>query len=129
MRRGSSCALGRLESDLGKAWEPGQPASCAEAELAQISKKNGEINLQRSEARQATLKRYREEHEAAAVKEPCLCTKAGAAALLRESLQLTREALAVVENRRLATAQPATASPASTPPVTAPPTANEPPAA
>ena len=123
-----------LASDLGGAWELGQPLHRAEGEMHEISRANGMLYLERCAAKEATKKRCLEEAALAAdAKEPCLCTPAGANALMRESLQLTREALALVENRRLATAQPATASPAgtpvSTPPVSTPPTTDEPPAA
>lgn len=85
----------RLESDLGKAWDIGQPAHRAEDELRQISKVNGQIYMNKIAAMNATTKRKREEREAQ--REPCLCTRDGAAALLRESQQQTREALSLVQ--------------------------------
>ena len=65
---------------------------------AKISRANHELETQRKAAKQATLKRGREESEAhTAGKEPCLCTRDGAVALLRESQQQTREALVLAK--------------------------------
>ena len=81
----------RLSSDLGKAWEIDQP-SRAEAELKQISSTNDKLLHERRAAKQESVKRSRDEEEAlAARKDPCLCTREGAATLLKEAHQLTRD--------------------------------------
>ena len=96
----------RLANDLGKAWELGQPVHRAEDEMHEISRANDKRYLEKCAAKEATKKRCREERETlAANAEPCLCTPDGAAALLRESQQQTREALALGEKRRVLTAQ------------------------
>ena len=50
----------------------------------------------RSAAKEASRKRNREGREAC---EPCLCTPSGAAELLRESQQQTRDALKLLESQ------------------------------
>ena len=95
-----------LATDLGKAWEFGKPAHMAEHELAKVSRAHCELLAARNAARQDKIKRGREESKAQAAggKEPCLCTRDGTEALLRESQQQTREALALAsQNGRIAT--------------------------
>ena len=56
------------------------------AELKQISKTNDKLLHERRAAKQESVKRSRDEQEAlAACKEPCLCTREGAATLLAEA--------------------------------------------
>jgi hypothetical protein len=91
VRQGDRSETVRLSSDLGKAWEIDQP-SRAEAELKQISSTNDKLLHERRAAKQESVKRSRDEEEAlAARKDPCLCTREGAATLLKEAHQLTRD--------------------------------------
>ena len=96
LRRGEKSEVHGLQSDLGKAWEIGEPTCRAEEEMQQISRANGEIYRGKIEARNAayhaTTKRYREECETAVPKDPCLSTLSGPKVVLQESREQTREA-------------------------------------
>ena len=94
--RGAPRALSKrlLESELGNAWEPGR-GSNAEAEREQASRAAQDEYDKKLAAAQDTRKRNQEAREAE--REPCLCTAAGAATLMRESHQLTRDALNKLE--------------------------------
>ena len=83
----NECA--QLASTLGKAWEMGQPASRAEGELREITRANGVVWREQLEARQATVKRRRE--ETAAHTEQCLCTREGAITMLKQSMKLNHQ--------------------------------------
>ena len=83
----NECA--QLASTLGKAWEMGQPASRAEGELREITRANGVVWREQLEARQATVKRRRE--ETAAHTEQCLCTREGAITMLKQSIKLNHQ--------------------------------------
>ena len=85
-----------LESNLGIAWEIKTEAQMQAERAAEEQRKAAQrerIEAQREKERQreAARKRAREASEPA--REPCLCTPAGAAELLRESQQQTRDAL------------------------------------
>jgi len=98
-------APSKLENDLGVAWELQNEAYAArkeeerEAERQRVAAQRELVEAQ-SAAREASRKRNREAREAS---EPCLCTAAGAAELLRESQQQTRDALKLVQAQRLVT--------------------------
>ena len=67
----------------------GQPASRAEGELREITRANGVVWREQLEARQATVKRRRE--ETAAHTEQCLCTREGAITMLKQSMKLNHQ--------------------------------------
>jgi len=93
VRPGDNNEVRLLASDLGKAWEAGSERQGAEAAMHEISRKNHQVQMDRNAAKQATLKRIREESTPSEHKAPCLCTAAGARELLHESMQREREAL------------------------------------
>ena len=66
-----------------------QPASRAEGELREITRANGVVWREQLEARQATVKRRRE--ETAAHTEQCLCTREGAITMLKQSIKLNHQ--------------------------------------
>jgi hypothetical protein len=85
-----------LESDLGVAWEVKSPEQmeaehAAEEQRKAAQRERLEVQREKDRLREASRKRVREASKPA--REPCLCTRAGAAELLSESQQQTRDAL------------------------------------
>ena len=86
----------KLESELGVAWEflterREQAQRAAEEQRSAAQRELIEAKREKERQREISRKRAREASEPA--REPCLCTPAGAAELLRESQQQTRDAL------------------------------------
>ena len=90
--------LRRLESDLGSVWEIGRSFPQAEAEREKLSREAHQEYQRKLDAARESRKRNREAREAES--EPCLCTPGGAAVLLRESQEQTRQALKLVEQQQ-----------------------------
>lgn len=85
-----------LESDLGVAWEIKSKEQMEAQRTAEEQRKAAQlerIEAQREKERQREISRKRAREASEPAREPCLCTPAGAAELLRESQQQTRDAL------------------------------------